>query len=85
MPSWHVSTMINVWTKHGEPRLYGNEETVNNYKNWTTVIKPWQWGQGQAMHAWHVSSMINVWTKYCKPCLYGNGETDLTMKTWNQS
>jgi hypothetical protein len=26
MPGWHVSSMINVWTKYTEPRLYGNEE-----------------------------------------------------------
>jgi hypothetical protein len=24
---WHVPSMINVWTKYGEPKLYGNWET----------------------------------------------------------
>ena len=27
MPSWYVNTMTSVWTKHGEPGLYGNGET----------------------------------------------------------
>ena len=27
MSAWSVHTMINVWTKYGEPRLYGNGET----------------------------------------------------------
>ena len=27
MPNWYVSSMINVWTKYSEPRLYGNGET----------------------------------------------------------
>jgi hypothetical protein len=27
MPGWHVSSMINVWTKYGELRFYDNGET----------------------------------------------------------
>jgi hypothetical protein len=27
MPGWHVHTMINVWTRYGEPRLYDNDLT----------------------------------------------------------
>lgn len=27
MLGWHVHIMIDVWTNHGESRLYGNGET----------------------------------------------------------
>ena len=27
MSGWHVHTMINMWTKYGDPMLYGNRET----------------------------------------------------------
>jgi len=28
MHGWHVCSMINMWTKNGEARSHGNEETV---------------------------------------------------------
>ena len=34
MPGWHVPSMINVWTKYGEPRLYGYGETDVFTKIW---------------------------------------------------
>jgi hypothetical protein len=34
MAGWHVHTMISVWTKSGESRLYGNGGTDLIIKSW---------------------------------------------------
>jgi hypothetical protein len=34
MHGWHVSTKINVWTKHGKPKFFGNEENDLITKTW---------------------------------------------------
>ena len=39
MPSWYVPSIINVWTKYGEPRLYGHEETDLIPKTWSKNSK----------------------------------------------
>jgi hypothetical protein len=68
--------MINVWTKYGEARLYGNEETDLIMKTWhkfNKVSTPWKWGQGQVTHDWL--------TKHGEPRLYTSRESDLIMET----
>ena len=84
MPVWHIPSIINVRTKYGEPRLYGNGETDPITKTWSKVSRPWKWGQAQVTHFWmsYLPSMINVWTKYSEPRLYGNLKIDLIAKTW---
>jgi len=72
---------MNVWTKCGEPRLYGKGETALIKKTWHNLVKSvdhinevkvrWR------MPGWHVSSIINVWTKYGELRFYDNGKTDL--------
>jgi hypothetical protein len=44
MPSWHLSSMINVWTKYWEPWLFGNRETDLFMKTWHKFSKAgWPW------------------------------------------
>ena len=54
MSSWHIPTIIKVWTKYGQSRLHGNMETDPILKTWhkmNQVIRPWKWGQDQVTHA----------------------------------
>lgn len=44
MSSWHLSSMINVWTKYWEPWLNGNRETDLFMKTWCKFSKAgWPW------------------------------------------
>ena len=47
MPGWHIHS--DVWTKHGEPRLYGSGGSDPIMKTWCKFNKvsgQWKWGQG---------------------------------------
>jgi hypothetical protein len=47
--AWLTCTHYDVWTKHGECRLYGNGETDLITKTWhefNKVSRPWKWVQG---------------------------------------
>jgi hypothetical protein len=84
MPYWRVPSMINVWTKYGKARLYGNEETDLIMKTWHKFNKnstPWKWGQGQVTHGWLTCTHHDVLTKHGEPRLYASGKSDLFMET----
>jgi hypothetical protein len=43
----HVPSTISVWTKYGEPIMYGNRETDLITRIWhkfNEVSRPWKWG-----------------------------------------
>ena len=49
----HVPSIINVWTKNKEPRLYGNKETGLFTIMWHKFNSQyWKWGQDQVTYAW---------------------------------
>jgi hypothetical protein len=81
MPIWHVSCMMNVWIKDGEPRLYSYGETdliTSTLRKFNQVSKPGEcrWH----MPGNHVHTMINVWTRYGEPSCMA---MDLIMTTWH--
>jgi hypothetical protein len=81
----HIPSMINVWIKYDEPRLYGNRETDLIMKTWHKLksIDPQNEDKVRwHMPGWHVHTMINVWTRYGEPRLYDNGLTDLITKNF---
>lgn len=52
---WHISSIINVWTKYGEPWVNGNEETdriTKTLRELNEVSIPWEWGQSQVIYFW---------------------------------
>ena len=41
MSDWYVPSMINVWSKYNELRLYGNGETGLITKTWGPLLNLW--------------------------------------------
>ena len=48
MPGWYVPSMINMWTKYGESRFYGNVKTDLNTETWWGITHKSQLPQKQA-------------------------------------
>ena len=77
----HVPSIINVWTKYGESRLYMDRETDLIKKTWGKFNKISN-HENEVKVSWHMLCshvhvhMINVWNKYDELRWYGNGETN---------
>ena len=83
MSDWYVPSIINVWAKNSEPRLYGNWETdllLKKKKIFNKVSKPIKRGWYQVTHAW----LTSTYHDQCGPSMVCLGYMVVEKLIWPQ-